>query len=141
MPVAFGFHPYLRIPTLPRAEWQLEAPVGSALPLDSRGLPTGEREPTAIAPGPLADRTFDDAFEAPAGGAPFALSGGGRRIEVAFEAGFPFAQIYAPAGDSLIAIEPMTAPTDALVSGDGLRRVAPGESFTAGFAITLAEER
>src|SRR5699024_8343966 len=56
VPISFGFHPYLRLPRVPRAEWVIEAPVRERLLLDERGLPTGEREVVAIPPGPLADR-------------------------------------------------------------------------------------
>ena len=45
------------------------------------------------------------------------LAGGGRRIELAFLSGFPYAQVFAPAEDAVVAFEPMTAPTNALVSG------------------------
>jgi galactose mutarotase-like enzyme len=137
VPVAFGFHPYLRVPRLPRSEWNLEAPVRRRLVLDERGLPTGERVPAEIPPGPLGDRTFDDAFEAPPGGAQFALSGGGRRIELAFLGGYPYAQIYAPPGDALMAIEPMAAPTNALAGGEEVPMAEPGAPFTARFAITV----
>jgi aldose 1-epimerase len=140
VPVAFGFHPYLSLPGMPRSEWVLEAPLERRLALDSRGLPTGEREPTGAVSGPLGERDLDDAFEAPPGGTPFALSGGGRRIELAFTAGYPYAQLYAPPGDALIAIEPMTAPTDALVTGDGLRFAEAGDPFRARFEITVAED-
>jgi hypothetical protein len=34
----------------------------------------------------------------------------------------------------------MTAPANALRSGDGLRRVAPGRTFTAVFRITVAAD-
>ena len=40
----------------------------SASSSTSGGLPTGEREPTAIEPGPLGERTYDDAFLAPSPG-------------------------------------------------------------------------
>jgi len=137
VPVAFGFHPYLCLPGVPRTEWELEAPVGERLLLDERQLPTGEREPVAIETGPLGSRTYDDAFLAPAGGAPFALQGGGRRIELRMGEAYPFAQIYAPADTDAVAIEPMTAPTDALVTGADLTAVGPGESFGASFAIRV----
>src|ERR1700754_187148 len=65
VPIAFGFHPYLRLPGVARDEWFLEAPVSQRLPLDQRMLPTGEPEPATIEPGPLADRELDDAFIAP----------------------------------------------------------------------------
>ena len=55
-----------------------------------------------------------------------------------FDEGYPCAQIFAPAGEPVICFEPMTAPTNALVSGDGLRTVAPAADFTAVFAIAVA---
>ena len=115
VPIAFGFHPYLRLPGVAREDWNVEIPVRERLRLDPAMLPTGEREPVAVAPGRLGARTFDDAYVAPPGGAAFVLEGGGRRIELAFETGYPFAQVFAPPDDDVIAFEPMTAPANALV--------------------------
>ena len=47
------------------------------------------------------------------------------------------AQVLAPATDDVICFEPMTAPTNALHSGDRLSLVAPGERYTATFSITV----
>lgn len=102
-----------------------------------RQLPTGEREAAAIEPGPFGSRTYDDAFLAPAGGAPFALQGDGRRIELRLDEGYSFAQIYAPADTDALAIEPMTAPTNALVTSADLPSVEPGQSFSATWSLTL----
>ncbi len=138
VPVAFGFHPYFRLPGLTRDEWNVEIPVRERLVLDSAMLPTGDREPVRVEPGRLGSRTFDDAYVAPPAGAPFALEGGGRRIELRFEAGYPFSQVFAPPGDALIAFEPMTAPTNALVDGGPeLTLLAPGESYRAAFSVTV----
>ena len=72
--------------------------------------------------------------------APFVLAGGGRRIEVAFDASYPYAQVYAPDDDDVIALEPMTAPTNALVGGGAeLPLVPPGESYRASFSVTVAD--
>ena len=123
---------------MPRAEWVLEAPVHVQLVLDDRSLPTGEREPAAIATAPLGERTYDDAFLAPAPGTAFALAGPDRRIELRMDSGYPFTQIYAPAGLDAVAIEPMTAPTNALLSaGPELTFVPPGETFAASFSISV----
>lgn len=139
VPVSFGFHPYLCLPGLERQAWEVEIPVRELLLLDRSRLPIGAREPVAIEPGPLAERTFDDAYAAPPGGRPFVLAGGGRRIEVGFGAGYRFAQVFAPAEDAVVAFEPMTAPTNALVDGGPeLPLVAPGDSFTASFTIAVA---
>jgi len=139
VPISFGFHPYLRLPGVARADWELEAPVRERLELDERSLPTGRREPVRIEPGPLGSRILDDAFLAPPGDEPFALSGGGRRIELQMGAGYRFAQIYAPDDTDAVALEPMTAPTNALVSGGpDLPLVELGKSVSATLAITIS---
>jgi aldose 1-epimerase len=97
----------------------------------------GER---TVEGGPLGSRTFDDAYCAPPDGAPFVLSGGGRRIELRLRDGYRFAQLYAPQDDDVVAYEPMTAPTNALLSGGpDLSLVEPGERFSATFSITLGD--
>ena len=117
-----------------------EIPVQERLRLDASMLPTGEREPARVAPGRLGARTFDDAYLAPVDGAAFALEGGGRRIELAFETGYPYAQVFAPADDAVIAFEPMTAPANALVTaGPELTLLAPGDVYRAAFSITVRE--
>ncbi len=139
VPIAFGFHPYLRLPGVPRGEWVLEAPVAERLDLDARMLPTGRREPVSIAPAPLGTRTFDDPYLAPPGGEPFALEGGGRRVELRIGRGYPFAQVYAPGDTDAVAFEPMTAPTNALVvGGPDLPLLEPGHRFLAEFSIELS---
>jgi galactose mutarotase-like enzyme len=123
---------------VPRAEWSIEVPARTRIVLDERGIPTGDREPVTVAPGPLGARTFDDGYT-DLGAAPrFTVSGGGRTLAVEFLEGYEYAQVYAPAGHDLIAYEPMTAPTNALASGDDLQVVRPGESYSAAFRITVA---
>jgi aldose 1-epimerase len=135
VPVSFGFHPYLALPGTPREQWQVEIPVEEHLLADELGIPTGENEPANVPSGPLQDRTFDDGFSGVTG--PFALQDGRRRVTVEFEHGYPYAQVYAPEGQELICFEPMTAPTNALMTGD-LHTVQSGEEFTAGFRIAVA---
>jgi len=136
VPVCFGHHPYLRLPGVPRAEWEIRAPVAEHLLLDDRKVPTGEREPAGSVDGPLADRTFDDAFTVAPEGGPFVLAGGGRRLEVRFERGYPYTQIFAPDFDDIVCFEPMTAPADALRHDPP--SVAAGEAFTARFTIAVS---
>jgi aldose 1-epimerase len=138
VPISFGFHPYLALPGVPRAEWVLEAPVHEQIVLDDHGLPTGERRPTAIETAPLGERTYDDAFLAPSPGTALALAGRDRRIELRLDSGYPFTQIYAPPDLDAVAIEPMTAPTNALLTaGPDLTFVPPGETFAASFSISV----
>ena len=140
VPVSFGYHPYFRLPGVDRPDWEVRIPVEERLVLDQRMLPTGDREDVRVEGGPLGTRTFDDAYIAPVDSAPFVLAGGGRRIEVAFDASYPYAQVYAPDDDDVIALEPMTAPTNALVGGGAeLPLVPPGESYRASFSVTVAD--
>jgi galactose mutarotase-like enzyme len=140
VPVSFGWHPYLRLPGVPRADWRVELPVRRKAILDERGLPTGETEPVTIEPGPLGDRTYDDHFVELERPTVFALEGAGRRIEVTFGQGYPFAQVFAPLGDEeepYVCFEPMTAPVNALASGEELVSVPPGGSFRAEFSVRV----
>jgi aldose 1-epimerase len=136
VPLCFGFHPYLQLPDVPRDQWIIETPPLRHLKLDRQGLPTGEtaRQPTITEP--LGDKVFDDGYDEVAEGAVFAVSGGGRRIEVHFEQGYAAAQIFAPSNESVVCFEPMTAPTDALRRG-GYPTAEPGGWGVAQFSIRV----
>jgi galactose mutarotase-like enzyme len=136
VPLCFGFHPYLHVPDVARNEWLIETPSLRHLPLDERGLPTGETAPLAAKSQRLGDETFDDCYDQVADGAVFAVSGGQRRLEVHFERGYPAAQIFAPPGEDVVCFEPMAAPTDALRRG-GYRVARPGEPAVAVFSIRV----
>lgn len=136
VPLCFGFHPYLRLPEVPRAQWAIETPPMRHLGVDDRGLPTGETSAQPAVTEALGGRSFDDGYDQVDDGAIFAVSGGGRRIEVRFDYGFPAAQIFAPPGEDLVCFEPMAAPTDALRRG-GYRCARPGEPAVAQFSIRV----
>lgn len=136
VPLCFGFHPYLHLPDAARYEWIIETPPLRHLRLDGWGLPTGESEPQPAKEETLGDNAFDDAYDHVSEGAVFAVSGGGRRIEVHFERGYPATQIFAPLAEDVVCFEPMTAPTDALRRG-GYRCVHPGEPAVAAFSIRV----
>jgi aldose 1-epimerase len=133
VPVAFGFHPYLVLPGVPRASWRIELPVRCHLVTDERLIPAGEPEPVEPYAGVLGERTYDDGFDHLERPAVFAVEGGGRRIEVAFEQGFGIAQVFAPAAHDVICFEPMTAPANALVTG-----AFPLAPYTATFSVSVA---
>jgi aldose 1-epimerase len=137
VPVSFGYHPYLRLPGVSRRGWWLDLPRCTRLVLDDTGLPTGETEPTGPIAAPLEGNSLDDLF---ALGARrwMALVGGGRQVTVNFESGYPFAQVFAPPGKQFACLEPMTAPVNALVDG-ACSTVAPGESFSARFSISVSD--
>jgi aldose 1-epimerase len=139
VPLSFGFHPYLAPPGEPREQWRVELPARTELLLDGRNLPTGATRghpPQAFALGAL---TFDDLFALPPGPARFAVAAAGRRLAVEMRSGYTYAQVFAPADQSVICFEPMTAPVNALRSHEGLRTVPPGETARATFAIAIEE--
>ena len=138
VPVAFGFHPYLRLPGLERERWWVELPVTSRMVLDERELPTGRSEPVRVPPGPLGDRGFDDAFDGLADPPEFVLAGAGRRLALRFLEGFRFGQVYAPPGRDFIAFEPMTAPINPFQSPRTLL-ARPGTTYRARFHIAVAD--
>lgn len=136
VPLCFGFHPYFTVPGIPRSEWRLETPSMRHLLVDDRGIPTGSTESWPAISDPLADKVFDDGFDEVPDGALFAISGGDRRIELIFEQGYRAAQIFAPGNDSVIAIEPMAAPTNALRTGD-YTVAKPGVPAVASFTVRV----
>ena len=137
VPVSFGFHPYFGIPGLPRAQWRLTLPAMRRLGSDEQGIPSGREEPVGAFDSPLGTAAFDDGYFAPEERPQFSLAGAGRRITVEFLAGYQFAQIFAPKDQDYIAIEPMTAATNALASGRGLRLIEPSARFQAAFGISV----
>jgi len=137
VPLVYGYHPYLQLPGVPRSDWHVETPNMRHLVLDDTGIPTGATAEWPPSAEPLGDTSFDDGFDEVAEGAMFAVSGGGRRLEVRFERGYPAAQVFAPAGETVICFEPMAAATDALRRG-GYRCARPGAPDTTVFSITVS---
>lgn len=135
VPVSFGFHPYFRLPDLPRSRWRLKLPAMHRLLLDARGIPTGEKEPFGGFDGELGELGFDDGFALSEEAASFLLAGAGRLITIQLLAGYSYSQLFAPKDQDYVALEPMTAPANALVSGLGLRFVEPGGRFRVAFRI------
>ena len=52
--------------------------------------------------------------------------------------GYPYAQVWVPAGRPFAALEPMTAATNSLVDGTA-PLVEPGDAFTARFTLAVGE--
>jgi aldose 1-epimerase len=139
VPVAFGFHPYLSHSKAPREGWQIELPAMRRLALDGDQIPVSAGE--TLEPGrfELAEEVFDDGFDSVASPARFAVSGAGRRIGLELLEGYGCAQVFAPPASSFICFEPMTAPANALRSGEGLHLLSPGERHRARFSISVGQ--
>jgi len=140
VPVTFGWHPYFRLPGAERATWRLALPRRRHLSLSPEGIPTGASATEPAEDAPLGARTFDDGYETLAPDSAFRLEGGGRRIRVRLAGGYRAAQVFAPEAAAVAALEPMTAPTNALVSGRGLRLAQPGAAFGASFSVEVVRD-
>jgi len=140
VPVSFGFHPYFALTGDARERWRIRLPVRRRIALDARAIPTGVHERVEPYEGPLGDRSYDDGFDRLAEPPVFAVEGGGRRIEVAYEAGYPVAQVFAPPGRAFICFEPMTAPANALIAG-GFATATPAVPYAATFAVAIRADQ
>ena len=136
VPLAFGWHPWLSLPGVPRAEWVLSRPARVAVALDDRKLPTGERYDAPAERAPLGDRALD-VHSAVLPDARYSLSGGGREIAVEWAGGYRYAQVFAPTTLDVTCLEPMMAPVAALSTGEELELAQPGEPVTATFRVRV----
>jgi galactose mutarotase-like enzyme len=131
VPVSFGWHPFLQLPDVPRSEWQLESAIDTCRRLDRHHLPTGRREVCGV---PSGERSFHGLWEA-GDEQTIRLRGGDHEISVVLQSGYPFVQLWSPEMGSLVAIEPMTAPVNALVDGRDLPLVPAGATREATFRV------
>jgi galactose mutarotase-like enzyme len=136
VPVSFGWHPYLRLPGAARSRWRLRLPARRHVALDGLGIPTGDviDEPAEAAP--IARRTFDDLYGLGRDRRLSFAAEDGQSIELHCATGYPYAQVWVPKGQSFAALEPMVAPTNALVAGSA-PLVAPGDAYRATFSLVL----
>lgn len=136
VPVSFGWHPYVKLPRGPRAQWELRWPACEHVEVDKHTIPTGARTPQPGQRAPIADRTFDDHY-ALGRDRRFSIASEGRMLSLSFDANYPFGQLFVPPRRQLVAIEPMTATIDALGRGTA-PLVEPGERFRAAFRLQVA---
>ena len=138
VPVAFGFHPYLRPPGSRRSQWRVTLPARARVETDGDGLPTGRLDALDASTGGLPDATVDEAYVDLPAGSELGLADDDLRLTLTLEAGFPAAQLYSPSGADFLCLEPVTAPPNALATGDRLTWVAPGERYEAAFRLAVS---
>ncbi len=145
-PYGTGSHPYLRVGTGAVDECILELPAARWLAADDRGIPVGHPQDVTgtdfdFRTGrPIGAAALDHALTGltrdPAGRAWARLTG--PQAAVALWAGSGYEWLQAFTGDTLgpdrrrraVAIEPMTCPPNAFVTGTDLLTIAPGASVT-----------
>jgi aldose 1-epimerase len=75
VPIAFGYHPYLRIPRVSRADWHVRLPARRRLELDELAIPTGGGTWESAVDFRLGDASFDDGYDRIDDGAVFSVAG------------------------------------------------------------------
>jgi galactose mutarotase-like enzyme len=136
VPVAFGWHPYFAFPDTARAEWTLDAPFTRRAALSELFVPTGDVAEVEPVSGPLGSTAYDDVFVDVRPSASVRVGGARHAVTVDYVAGYPVAVLYAPRTHDLVAVEPMTAPTDPFSGRWPVRSAEPGETVTAVFDLT-----
>jgi aldose 1-epimerase len=152
-PFGVGAHPYFVFPHAASEEVELCVRAASFLEVDARSIPTKR---CAVAgspldfrrPRPIGDARIDHAFtdleRDPAGVADVVLRHGSQSIRIWQDRLLAFVQVYT--GDTLpnqtrrrtsVAVEPMSCAPNAFNSGDGLRILAPAETFEARWGIAV----
>ena len=151
-PVALGAHPYLCLSDVPTADLALELDAQRWYPVDERSLPLGDPVPVDEAhdlrtPRRVGDLQLDTAYtdlrRAGDGRVRAVLHApDGRRVELWGDEHISHLQVFTtdryPGHDLAVAVEPMTAPADALNSGRDLRWLAPGDSWRVTWGIFYA---
>ncbi|HEY4462904.1 MAG TPA: aldose 1-epimerase family protein [Streptosporangiaceae bacterium] len=150
-PYGTGQHPYLTTGALTVDEYELTLPASRWLPADDRGIPAGPVQDVEGTPHDfrrpqvIGAKTIDHAFTG------LERAGDGRvwvrlrsgRAEVALWAGEGYRWLQVFTSDTLgedrrrksLAVEPMTCPPNAFVTGDDLIVLSPGESVTHTWGI------
>lgn len=149
-PFVLGSHPYLRLGEVPSEELVLTVKAGTRLVADERLIPR------STAP---VDGVFDlsagarvDGLDLDVAYTDLVFDGGaarhvltapdGRSVSLEQDESCAYVHVFVtdgfPGRAKAVAIEPMTGPANAFNSGDGLRWLAPGESFTMNWAITAS---
>jgi len=114
----------------------MRLPSRRHLTLDPRGIPTGEVVAAASERAAIGRRTFDDGYALGRDGRLAIENDVGQSVQLRCGPGYSFAQVWVPRGKPFAALEPMAAPTNALVDRKATV-VRRGDSYTATFTLTL----
>lgn len=150
-PVALGQHPYIRVGDVPAADLTLLIDADTYFQTDAQLIPVSEL-PVDGSPADLRqgrqvclldlNTCYGNLHLADGRNRHLVLAPDGRGVEVWTSPDFGFVQIYTcsifprESGDGLgLAVEPMTAPADALNSGRGLNWLQPKASWTLSWGI------
>ncbi|GAB2469329.1 aldose epimerase [Xylanimonas ulmi] len=149
-PVAIGAHPYVRVGDVPTSSLSVRVDAEAALRVDGRLLPVGwdVLDGRPVLPSPLGGADVNACLRlrpAHAQGARHHVAApDGRQVVVWTDPDLAYVHVYVcpdlPSDGGprrALAIEPMSAPPDALRSGEGLHRLEPGATWTVAWGISV----
>lgn len=150
IPMAVGVHTYLAIGGVPTGELALNVEASQHMAVDDRLNPIGLEtiDPEDLRDRRVGDLRLDDAYSGLAvhdGRVRHSVrSPDGRVVELWADERFGWVQVFttdrfpgAAGPRTAIAVEPMTAPADALNSGLGTEWVSPGDEWSVRWGLTL----
>lgn len=148
-PVAFGAHPYLRVGDVPTQDLTLTVPAAAwirtgedLIPVETLSVEGTDRDFRAgravgtagLDVGLTQLRADDDGRHRQTLRAP-----DGRSVTLWTDPAFAWTHVFVtdrlPGRETALAVEPLTAPADALNSGEGLHRLAPGARWSAQWGL------
>jgi aldose 1-epimerase len=105
-------------------------------------IPNGQSEAFRSGKVRLATRGWNDAFTELETPPRFELNLDTRELSLAFGDGYRLVQVFSPPEADYVRFEPMTSPTNALLSGPpGLSLARPGQADQAAFEISSNSSR
>ncbi len=150
-PYGLGQHPYLQAGADLVDHWHLQLPATHWQPADDRGIPDGPPRPVDGSPydfrkrRPIGTVSLDLAFTGLLTGADgrvrVKLTGPATEVELWAGPGYRWLQVFTgdPLGPDMrrhaVAVEPMTCPPNALVTGTDLITLEPGKAATRSWGV------
>jgi aldose 1-epimerase len=154
-PYGTGSHPYLRASAGLVDDCELRLPASRWLPADARGIPAGPPQEVTGTPydfrdgriigGSVLDHAFTELTAGADGRVWTVLTGPDIEIAMWAVAGYRWLQVFT--GDPLgpdarrraLAVEPMTCPPNAFVTGVDLLMLAPGEAVSHSWGLRVGQ--
>jgi aldose 1-epimerase len=151
LPVSLGWHPYFTLPGVPRVDLlRLRLPAERYVRVDEKLIPTGELPPVEgtpwdfTTPRAIGSGELDLGF--PLKGEKIVLSTPGERslggnvrtLAIEVSGAFRYCQLFVPPERSSVAVEPLTAATDAFNNPElGLAVLEPGTELRGSCQVSL----
>ncbi|ATB28593.1 aldose epimerase [Melittangium boletus] len=129
MPLHLGYHPYFHVPQANKAATRVDAQATRAW--DNRtqaAVPYTGLDLT----GPEVDMHLLDPSRP---GTTLTRGPGLRPVQLSWSPSFKTIVVWTLSGRDFVCVEPWTAPSGALRTGEGLLHVAPGDTFSSDFEI------